>query len=105
MFFRLRRQNHISVAPKAIPIRGPTTTPAIQLLLFGDELGVDCPVDCGVLDLEEATLVKVVAMLDDIGTADVAPMNAFSTKTLALDGLGTYYSTGLRLCWTLSQDR
>ena len=72
--------------------------------LFDGELGVDvCSVDCGVLELEEATLVEVVAMLEAVGTADVAPMDAFSTKTLGFDNLETYYSTGLRLCWTLSQ--
>ena len=90
----MRRQNHISAAPKAIPIRGPTTTPAIQTLLFGDEFGaVVCSVGCGRLELERMTLVEVVevvAELDDFGTADVAPTYALSTKTPDFDNLGTY---------------
>lgn len=98
----MRRQNHISAAPKAIPTTGPTTTPEIQALLFDDELGADaCAVDCGVLELEETTLVEVVAMLEDVGAADVTPMDAFSTKILGLDSSQTYYLTGLRVCWTL----
>ena len=73
---------------------GPTTTPEIQVLLFDDGLGVDvCSVDCGVLELEETTLVEVAAMLEDVGTADGVSMDAFSTKTFGFDGLRTYYST------------
>jgi hypothetical protein len=89
----------MSAAPKAIPIRGPTTTPEIQVLLFDDELGVDvCSVECGVLAPDDATLVNVVAMLEDTGTADVAPMDALSTKRPGFDRLGSYYSIRLRLC-------
>ena len=35
MFFRLLNRNHINAAPKAKPTSGPTTTPAIQVLLAG----------------------------------------------------------------------
>lgn len=93
---RLRTQNHISAAPKAMPISGPTTTPEIQVLFFDDGIGVDVrSVDCGVLGLEEMTLVEVVAMLEDVGTAEAVPMDTFSTKTLVFFSLGTYYLTGL----------
>jgi hypothetical protein len=103
----------MSAAPKAIPTMGPTTTPEIQVLLFNEEIGVDiCCVGCGVLELKEATVPEVVAplevatvvaILDDVGTADVAPMNTFSTKIVGYDSLGSYYSTGPQLYWILSQ--
>lgn len=65
---------------------GPMTTPAIHVLLFDDKSGVGvCSVGCGVLvlelELDEATLVEVVARLEDDGMVDVEPMSAFSTKT------------------------
>lgn len=56
---------------------GPRTTPAIQVLLFGVDSDTDArSVDSGSLELEleEATLVKEVAKLEDGGTADVEPM-------------------------------
>jgi hypothetical protein len=51
-----------------------------------------------VATLEVATVVDVVAILDDVGTAGGTPMDAFSTKILDLDSFGTYYSTGQQLC-------
>lgn len=81
------------------------------MLLFDDELEVE--VGCDVLVLEDATVVEVMTMLedaavvevpevvaifDDVGKTDVAPMNAFSTEIMDLDSLRTYYLTGLRLC-------
>lgn len=62
-------------------------------MLLDDGLGVDvCGVGCGALELEEATLlvlvavlVEVVAMLEDVGTADVVPMDAVSTQILGFD--------------------
>lgn len=80
---------------------GPTTTPAIQVLLFDGGLGVDdCSVDCGVLGLDGVTLAELVEMLENVGVADVAPMEAISTKTLISFSLETYYWTGTRQCWT-----
>jgi hypothetical protein len=57
-------------------MRGPTTTPAIQVLLFADKLeGGVWSVDCGAFELDEALLVEVVAILVDIGTVLVATVN------------------------------
>jgi hypothetical protein len=80
LFLRLRRQNHISAAPKAKPTMGPMTTPAIQVLLFDGGLRVDgCSVGRDVLEVEEEELeigVEAVATLEDVGTADVEPLYA-----------------------------
>ena len=94
----------MSAAPRARPTMGPMTTPAIQVLLLDGGSGVDvCPVDCGVLELEEETGVEVVAMLEDVGAADVEPVCVFSTKAPCFDSCEAYCSTGLKLCWKLSQ--
>lgn len=99
------------------------TTPAIQVLLFGDGLGVDvCSVDCGVLELEEATLVEpvamleevtlpevvamleeatlseVVAMLKDVGTADVAPMDDWTATVLDAFTRPLIWNPGDEIC-------
>jgi hypothetical protein len=59
-FLRLRRQNHISAAPKAKPTMGPMTTPEIQVLLFDGGLGVDdCSVGRGVLEIEEEEELEI----------------------------------------------
>jgi hypothetical protein len=76
---RLRRQNHINAAPIAIPTRGPTTTPTIQVLPLDDGSKLDVgPVGDDVMEFDEV-LVDMIAMLDEAGTADVAPMDTVST--------------------------
>lgn len=73
----------MSTAPRPRPTIVPITTPDIQTLLFDDESTVDvCSVACGVTVLEEAMLVEVVATLEDVGVAEVAPTKAFSTMSL-----------------------
>lgn len=97
---RRRRQNHISTAPKAMPTTGPTTTPAIQALLFEGVLGsvVTDSVDCGVLEFRVVALVEVAAMLEDVDAVDVVPKNTVSTRTFDFGKLNkTYHLTEL-LC-------
>jgi hypothetical protein len=78
LLLRLRRQNHINAAPNAIPTRGPATTPAIQVLPFDDgpELGVGSVGD-EVLEIG-GLVVDTMAMLEEVGTADVAPIHTVS---------------------------
>jgi hypothetical protein len=69
----------MSTAPSAIPTRGPIITPAIQVLLLDGELGLDVwSVGDGVLELDEV-LVDMTAMLEEMETTDVAPMNVIRT--------------------------
>jgi hypothetical protein len=64
-----------------MPTRGPTITPAIQVLLFDDGLGGGVRfVGCGVYVLDEALLEEVVAMLEEVGTADVAPVHTLAQE-------------------------
>jgi len=61
----------------------PITTPEIQTLLFDDESTVNvCSVAGGVMVLEEEMLVEVVATLEDVDVAEVAPTKFISAMSL-----------------------
>jgi hypothetical protein len=45
--------------------------------------------------------MEVVTMLENVGKAEVAPMDAISTNCFALDGLGTHCLIGQQVYWTL----
>lgn len=80
---------------------GPTTTPEIQILLLDVGLGITvCSVGCGVLDVEDAALMKVAARLEDDDTvcADIIPVDLFSTTILFHNSLSTYCSTARPMC-------
>jgi hypothetical protein len=82
------------VAPKAMPTRGPITTPAIQALLFRAGSGAMLVAAGAGVVLVEA-VVEVLAVVEDAVGAEVAdelvPMDALSTKIFGLEILDTYY--------------
>jgi hypothetical protein len=73
-----------------MPMIGPTTTPAIQVLLFAGVLDSE---GCGVLVLDDETLDEVAAMLAECGTAEVVPGSALAQAD---------WTTDWELYWILS---
>lgn len=95
---RLRRQNHISAAPSAIPTIGPITTPKIQVLRADDELGAAAWfVYCGAVELDELILAGAIVRLENVEWVELGPANALDTKLFGLHSFESYYLAGLHL--------
>jgi hypothetical protein len=93
--FRLFIMNHISVAPKAKPTRGPIRTPAIQILLFVTGSEVHVAVGRGVaLALAICTIPPCKVMIkgvEEITTEEAVSTGVVNRKILRRC-LETYYS-------------
>lgn len=85
----------MSAAPKAMPIIGPITTPAIQAWLFDAGFGMD--VIFVTVAGAVALALKGTVEVSEVGFAieEAVPINVVSKKIVSSCRLATYYSIGL----------